>query len=129
MNRRKNLFAYGTLKRGQPQGALLAGTRSTPAAIRGRLYRLPAGYPALVVDGAAGWVRGELFHDVDDRLWPLLDLYEGVAEGLFQRIDDHAVIGLRREPARLYVMTDPERHGGTLLPRGIWKGVVRRGPR
>ncbi len=48
-----SLFLYGTLKRGQPNHeALCRGyLRAEEAAVRGRLFALPAGYPALVVPG------------------------------------------------------------------------------
>lgn len=46
-----SLFVYGTLKRGQPNHAALCRgyLRAERAAVRGRLFALPAGYPALVV--------------------------------------------------------------------------------
>ena len=49
------LFVYGTLKRGfENHRKLCQGVRSVEeAAIRGKLYALPAGYPALVIPKAA----------------------------------------------------------------------------
>ena len=49
------LFVYGTLKRGfENHRKLCQGVRSVEAAeIRGKLYVLPAGYPALVIPKAA----------------------------------------------------------------------------
>ncbi|MEW6635654.1 MAG: gamma-glutamylcyclotransferase family protein [Actinomycetota bacterium] len=103
------MFFYGTLKRGQPnyarfcQGAL----RVERASVRGRLYRLPQGYPALVAPrsdvrllGSADPLRdaleqrrlneaqvrlpggssvcGELFFfDDAGSLLPVLDAFEG----------------------------------------------------
>jgi gamma-glutamylcyclotransferase (GGCT)/AIG2-like uncharacterized protein YtfP len=52
---RLRLFVYGTLKRGfENHRKLCQGVRSVEAAaIRGKLYALPAGYPALVIPKAA----------------------------------------------------------------------------
>lgn len=119
------LFVYGTLRSGERQAGLLGDRRRRPARVRGRLYRLDAGYPALVAaDG--GWVEGELIDDVDDRLLGLLDHYEGVAEGLFRRERVTVTLGLRTERAWTYVMSHPERRGGVLIPSGRWHNLRRR---
>ncbi len=45
-----NVFVYGTLKRGQRNHVYCHGARFVrDATVRGRLYDLPSGYPALVV--------------------------------------------------------------------------------
>lgn len=120
-----NLFVYGTLMGGQPQGALLAGFRRHAATVKGTLYRMPAGYPALSLAGACT-VHGELVLGVDPRTLALLDHYEGVDEGLYARVPVDVVLGLRREPAELYAMHDPARRGGVEIPSGRWTGAIRR---
>ncbi len=119
------LFVYGTLLGGAPQGALLAGRHRAKASVRGTLYALPAGYPALVLRGE-GEVHGELIEGLDARLMALLDQYEGVAEGLYQRVQLDVDVGLHRERAWAYVMRAPERRGGREIPDGRWRSVIRR---
>lgn len=72
MNR---LFVYGTLMRGQVRADLLDGAPALPATTHGRLYHLPAGYPALV-DVREGVVHGELV-TIDPAILTALDDYEG----------------------------------------------------
>lgn len=93
------LFVYGTLREGGTHHAWLLRTQPegvTGAWVAGRLFHLPAGYPALVPGvepGAAppgpGWVRGEFvgYDDESDLDQALADLdpLEGVEEGLFTR--------------------------------------------
>ncbi len=123
-----NLFVYGTLMGGAPQGALLAGLTRHRASLRGRLYHLPAGYPAVdasLQDGD-GLVHGELVREVDEARLRLLDQYEGVAEGLYRRVQRDVDLGLRRERAWVYVMDHPVRRGGRLLTEGRWRRVMVR---
>ena len=93
------LFVYGTLREGGSNHAWLLCTHPeglTRAWVAGRLFHLPAGYPALVPDmepGAPppdpGWVRGDFvgYEDGADLEAALADLdpLEGVQEGLFTR--------------------------------------------
>lgn len=120
-----NLFVYGTLMGGAPQGALLAGRHRVKATVRGSLFALPAGYPALR-PGGDGVVHGELVEGVDERVLALVDRYEGLDEGLYERIELDVDVGLKRERAWVYVMRHPERRGGRRVPDGRWKWVVRR---
>lgn len=81
------VFVYGTLLRGQPAEGYLGGLKRWPATTRGQLFRSPAGYPALVpAAGAEGVeVHGEVVRlDGPSRL-PVLDLFEGVPDGLYVR--------------------------------------------
>jgi gamma-glutamylcyclotransferase (GGCT)/AIG2-like uncharacterized protein YtfP len=93
------LFVYGTLREGGSSHAWLMRTHPeglTRAWVAGRLFHLPAGYPALVpgpepaipVPGP-GWVRGDFvgYEDVADLESALADLdpLEGTEEGLFTR--------------------------------------------
>lgn len=91
------LFVYGSLMRGQQADGYLADRRVVPATTVGLLYRVPAGYPALVVDNGGKAIVGELVLDPSPGLLTVLDLYEGVANGLYrrtvvqvQRLDDGA---------------------------------------
>ena len=80
------LFVYGTLLQGQPSDGYLASRRIRAATVRGRLFRVPAGYPALVLDPDGAPIHGELVMDVDPGLLMVLDLFEGVRDGLYQRV-------------------------------------------
>ena len=120
------LFVYGTLLAGQPQAALLGALRRRPAQVRGRLFQLPAGYPALVVEGADGWVVGELVDAPPARVLALLDGYEGVDEGLFARVACEVRVGLRAERGWAYVMDPARARVGRLVASGRWQPVRRR---
>lgn len=120
-----NLFVYGTLMSGHAQSALLGRFTRRNATVKGSLYRLPAGYPALALDGASV-VYGELVELVDPRTLALLDHYEGVDEGLYARVPCDVVVGLRREAACVYAMSDPRARGGVPIPAGRWNGSIRR---
>ncbi len=119
------LFVYGTLQADGPAAALLRGLPRERAVVLGRLYALPAGYPAMVVGGEAE-VHGELIREVDPRTLAVIDAYEGVGEGLYRRETVRAWFGLRQGPAWAYVMDDPTARGGRLLPGGRWRPT--RGP-
>lgn len=118
------LFVYGTLLSEGSQAAMLGSRARRGAWVRGTLWGLPAGYPALALEGE-GRVHGELVDDVGPLL-SLLDHYEGVDEGLYRRVEVVANAALRRVPAWAYVMTDPLAHGGRVLPSGRWRPVLRR---
>ena len=87
------IFVYGTLLSGEENSGFLAGLPVTPAKVLGRIYRLPAGYPAMTVTPAhitpdsrrQDWVTGELVELPDDRRLAFLDNLEGVNRGLFIR--------------------------------------------
>ena len=93
------LFVYGTLREGGSHHAWLLRTHPeglTGGWVAGRLFHLPAGYPALVPGTepevpppAPGWVRGDFvgYEDEADLESALADLdpLEGVEEGLFTR--------------------------------------------
>lgn len=93
------LFVYGTLREGGSNHAWLKRTHPegiTGAWVAGRLFHLPAGYPALVPTlppdappPGPGWVRGDFVgYDDEAELESALedlDPLEGVEEGLFSR--------------------------------------------
>jgi gamma-glutamylcyclotransferase (GGCT)/AIG2-like uncharacterized protein YtfP len=114
------LFVYGTLLAAGPRGAMLGDLARAPATTNGTLYRMPAGYPALVPYGD-GTVRGELVAAPSDAVLGLVDLYEGVDTGGYRRVQIEVVQGLRKLLAWTYVMDQPERRGGRLIPSGVWR--------
>ena len=74
------LFVYGTLMRDEVAHDMVCRAETiVPARARGRLYELPAGYPALInVDDPAGFVIGELcLFDEISQVLEALDAYEG----------------------------------------------------
>jgi gamma-glutamylcyclotransferase (GGCT)/AIG2-like uncharacterized protein YtfP len=119
------LFVYGTLRTGEPQSGLLAGCSRAPASVRGQLYALPAGYPALVVGGSRK-VYGELVDGLDEARLSLLDAFEGVDEGLYRRVQVEVDVALQRVLAHAYVMEHPDRVGGVLIEDGRWRRSIRR---
>jgi gamma-glutamylcyclotransferase (GGCT)/AIG2-like uncharacterized protein YtfP len=120
---------YGTLTGGGSEGALLAHLPRVAARTRGQLWSLPAGYPALVLSpSSSSFVHGELVSPPGDRVLALLDLYEGVADGLYTRVVIDVLVGLRAEAAFAYVMEAARARTGVPLPGGRWRGA-RASPR
>lgn len=79
------LFVYGTLRRGGQHPIQQAMLRYVDyindGKVLGQLYSLGA-YPALVLKEPAYLVCGELYKIIDaEKLWPLLDQYEGIGPG------------------------------------------------
>jgi gamma-glutamylcyclotransferase (GGCT)/AIG2-like uncharacterized protein YtfP len=71
------LFVYGTLKPGGKGYRQFFGEQAIPACpamTRGRLYDLPAGYPAMTVGD--DWVQGYVLGLMDTLLLARLDDYE-----------------------------------------------------
>jgi gamma-glutamylcyclotransferase (GGCT)/AIG2-like uncharacterized protein YtfP len=120
-----HLFVYGTLLSTFAPSPWLAGHHRVAAYIRGSLYHLPAGYPALALSGQQQ-VFGELVDPVDQRVLLLLDQYEGVSEGLFERRLVDVTVGLRTMAAWAYVMDNPKHRGGRPVPSGRWRPMGRR---
>jgi gamma-glutamylcyclotransferase (GGCT)/AIG2-like uncharacterized protein YtfP len=114
------LFAYGTLMPADPERA--HGDGWSPDAIRGRLFDLGA-YPAVVDldDPAAGWVEGYVRAVEMCDLEGLLDAWEGVAQGLYSRVETTTRSGKR---AWVYVYSRPlPKDADGPLPR--WRGSRR----
>ena len=118
------LFVYGTLMRGQEQAHFLNRFRRRPARVRGSLWALPAGYPAL--GPGADTVFGELVEDVPDGLLALLDTYEGVAQGLYERRLLRVRVDTEVRDAWVYWMADASTRGGVRLRTGRFEPVRRR---
>lgn len=123
------LFVYGSLLLGQRGDGYLGGLERWPARVQGALYRLPAGYPALVVHRSvvpgATWVQGELVRlDRPGRL-KVLDIYEGVERGLFRRQLFQVQSGQRSVHAWVYTMSATAIQGqrALRLKGGDWRRV------
>lgn len=70
------VFVYGTLRRGGSNAFRMDGAGFVAAGtVDGRLYRIDW-YPGIVLDPAAGPVRGDLFRVAPDQL-AALDMFEG----------------------------------------------------
>ena len=121
----ERLFVYGTLLADGPQAGLLGDHPRRPARVAGRLYRLPAGYPALEI-GDQGEVHGELVTGLHERLLRVLDHFEGVGEGLFDRVLVRVVTADGTRPAWTYAMQAPRNRGGVPIPSGRWRAALRR---
>jgi gamma-glutamylcyclotransferase (GGCT)/AIG2-like uncharacterized protein YtfP len=118
------LFVYGTLMSGCENQGLLRGLGGWRARARGRLYRLEAGYPAMVVEGEGlGWVQGELVElDNPGRLL-VLDSFEGVHEGLYSREVIRVAFEGRSAECWAYVMRPdhPRLRNAARLKGGDWR--------
>ena len=113
------LFVYGTLRSDAPNAGLLGARPRERATVRGDLFALPMGYPA--VRAGEGTVHGELVHDIDASVLRVLDLYEDVDRGLYRRVEADALVGLQRVRCWLYVMDRPQDKGGRPVASGRWK--------
>ena len=114
------LFVYGTLCSGEAQHGLVQHLERSAAKVRGRLYQLPAGYPALKLGGTR-WAYGELLSAPTGDLLRILDYYEGVDDKLFQRVRTEVLVGLVRHPAWVYTMPNADQRRGKLIPGGRWR--------
>ncbi len=124
-----HLFVYGTLLRGEERDGMVLSLPMVPATTRGRLHMARAGYPALQSDPAADQVKGELLTLEHPGLLTVLDLVEGVADGLYSRTripvrtDDGAT------EAWAYVMDIHQLRRAECRPLKVrdWRALARRG--
>lgn len=123
------VFVYGTLMRGQPAEGYLAGLKRWPATTTGRLYRAPAGYPALVPEAGGPLVQGEVIRLDGPHRLPVLDLYEGVPEGLYRRarIDVRSMDRPGQAWAWVVDAATARRRRYVALKTGDWRHVAPRG--
>ena len=125
----KHVFVYGTLLRGALNHARFCADALTiePASTVGRLYDLPAGFPAMV-SSAFGTVYGEAmtFPDIDEVLARL-----DVLEGYHQERPEHSLYLRRVQAVTLldsgdtvlaycYLWRSALPPGATHLPSGKW---------
>ena len=125
-----HILVYGTLLRGEANHARFCADAVTiePASTRGRLYHLPAGFPAMVED-AEGTVYGEAmtFADLQAAL-ARIDLLEGYRpehpeRSLYLRCVQPVTL-LRSSltvPGHCYIWRGPLPAGAVLLPSGRWE--------
>ncbi|HLO35692.1 MAG TPA: gamma-glutamylcyclotransferase family protein [Candidatus Deferrimicrobium sp.] len=125
------LAVYGTLRRGERNAELLAGTRFLGLGrIAGRLHEMPRSaerayaYPSLVLDGAPGEVVVELYAIPDAATLALADELEA-----FDPADEAgseyvrravAILGGPVEHAWVYVYNGAIRSMGTVIADGDW---------
>jgi len=81
----EHLFVYGTLMRGEERDGLVAHLSAKAGTVHGHLWRAPAGYPALQLAPDGPKIVGELLKLDQKSILMVLDLYEGVGEGLYDR--------------------------------------------
>lgn len=122
----QGVFVYGTLRSDGSHGGWLAALPHHPARVRGHLFDMPEGYPAIVPVAGDEWVHGEFVENVPDRMLGLLDTYEGVEQGLYQRVVVEVWLGLKPVPGWAWVMDHPERRGGRRVASGRWRPTRRR---
>ena len=113
------LFVYGTLMSDGPRAGLLGRGRRRLGRVQGRLFAMPSGYPALVL-GSEGTVEGEVVEGLDESRMRMIDLYEGVPEGLYERVDVDVEIDGKSTAAWAYVMRTPGARGGVPWPGNRW---------
>lgn len=121
------LFVYGSLMKDEPLHGYLAGLEAREVRTRGALYRLPAGYPALVPGEGDGWARGELVSLSSMSKFLVLDMIEGVDRGLYSRRKIQVEWQGQNLNAWAYVMTlkQVEKLKGQHIPSGNWRKVPR----
>lgn len=125
------VFVYGTLKPGEAaheQYCTPYLKASQSAWVRGLLFHLPQGYPALTVGDR--WVEGVLLHLREEAAIARLDAFEDYdptrpdVDNLYVRRSrpvfaaDHQSIGT----AWVYLMTSARvtELGGIPIPQGVW---------
>lgn len=136
---RYRVFVYGTLKTGGYYWRRLdvgRYARATPARVRGQLWHLPVGYPAITT--GSGWVHGELLSFHAAALMAAIDTLEDfvatrpATANLYQR-PRVRVVGVgggdlgwawvyRMDAATVAHM------GGIRVPVGVWRDDGR-GPK
>jgi gamma-glutamylcyclotransferase (GGCT)/AIG2-like uncharacterized protein YtfP len=132
----RRVFVYGTLKPGGFYWPRFCEGKVGPpveAKVRGRLFHLPAGYPALVAGGGE-WARGFVLEFLGDAALAGVDGLEGYdpdgppEANEYERI---VVDGFRPDGGPLgrvwtYVMDEAKARGlgGEPVDGGNWKGAA-----
>ena len=75
-----HLFVYGTLMRGEERDGFVSHLDARQGSIMGRLWRAPAGYPALELTNQGTAIAGEILALDTPSILIALDLIEGVNE-------------------------------------------------
>ncbi len=123
-----HLFVYGTLMRGEEREGFVNHLEARNASIMGRLWRAPAGYPALELTQHGIPIAGEILALDSPSILVALDLIEGVSEGLYERVQATVHTEIGHETAWVYVMnsTQLRRANCTLLKGNDWRKFRRR---
>ena len=103
-----SIFVYGTLLDETLAGNILErAVRAEPARLLDfELLRLE-GFPYPIAFYALGEViEGRLYRGLTNADYERLDAYEGVGEGLYQRVEARIVADGAPEPAWVYVVTE-----------------------
>lgn len=128
------VFVYGTLMKGfENYKRYLEGriNRITPGRIRGLLYHLPEGYPALLPGNEL--IEGEIMEPVDENLLKTLDRLEDYDEGSSNNLYVREIRSISTEDGEamncwVYIYVD-ERYAkehGILVPDGNWRKFMGR---
>jgi gamma-glutamylcyclotransferase (GGCT)/AIG2-like uncharacterized protein YtfP len=137
MTRPPIIAVYGTLRRGEPNAALLSGSRDLGVArIVGRLHEMPRtaerayAYPALVLDGV-GAVVVELYQLGDPATLAVIDALEAfdpddvAGSEYVRRVVD--VLDGPVATAWIYEYNGPSEAMGDLIADGDWVAHARTG--
>lgn len=128
---RPPLFVYGTLRRGEPNAALLGEVEHRPAVCAGRLWQVqprpPHRYPAATIEPLhpADQLAGELVHP-DPVRWQTLDHLEGFGGfghehgHLYRRMLWTARPAPNLPPQLCWIYAMPEPPAGPRIPSGDW---------
>ena len=123
-----SLFVYGTLLRGEERDGFVSHLEARPASITGRLWRVPAGYPALELPPNGVPIKGEVLQLDNPSILVALDLIEGVSQGLYERKQVQVQTAQGHQSAWVYVMNPSQlRQSGCVLLKGNdWRRYSRR---
>ena len=99
------VFVYGSLMEGEQSDGLLAAFPRRRATCQGKLYLMPAGYPALVPSPEGCPIHGELVELPSFEILHVLDHFERVSEGLYLRREVRVSLGGSETAAWAYVLT------------------------
>lgn len=121
------LFVYGTLLRGEEREGLVSQFEARAAITLGKLWRVPAGYPALQFSMEGTPISGEVLTISGSPVLSVLDLYEGVGEGLYDRIRLPIQTDKGTEQAWAYVMSPVQLRRAGCIPLKVndWRHYRR----
>jgi gamma-glutamylcyclotransferase (GGCT)/AIG2-like uncharacterized protein YtfP len=120
------LFLYGTSLPGQPDNRWLTGLPTSPATVRGALWRGQRNRPVLVPDDAGRPIRGILV-EVDEARLGVMDLVETAGDGPLRRAPVLANHHMRTVPAQAWVWPTVGKmpRGWRKLGTDDWAGFAR----